>query len=64
MTLLKEIARKALPRRAFDAGKRLMLSREARTLRDRCFAAGSIEGAVDLVLASPYFCPDQKKKPK
>jgi predicted O-methyltransferase YrrM len=61
MTLLKEIARKALPRRAFDAGKRLVLSHEARVLRDRCLAAGSIESAVDLVLASQYFCPDQRK---
>ena len=58
---LKEIARKVLPRRAFDAGKRFVLSREARALRDRCTAEGSIEGAVDRVLESEYFRPDQKK---
>lgn len=61
MALFKEIVRHALPRQVFDAGKRLVLSREAGALRDRCAAAPSIEGAVDCVLASEYFCPDQKK---
>ena len=61
MTMLKELVRKALPRRVFDAGKRLWLSREASALRDRCAAETSIEGKIDRVLDSNYFRPDQKK---
>jgi cephalosporin hydroxylase len=59
--LLKTLLKNALPRRALDARWRSVLSREARALRDRCAAEASIDAAVDCVLASEYFRPDQRK---
>jgi predicted O-methyltransferase YrrM len=59
--LSKRLLRMVLPDPLYEVGKIRFLSRQARVLRDRCTGAQSLPAKVDLVLASRYFRPDQKK---
>jgi len=53
--VLKSTVQAILPEGAYQAGKRWVLTREARRLRERCDAVPAIDAKVDLVLLSERF---------
>lgn len=59
-TVLKRLLRTVLPERTYYAGKRLLITRDARALRDQCRRDGTVAGIVASVMASQRFSPDQK----